>query len=90
MYYLSKVIVALSLFFITSLLECAAGFHPLVGNGVCNDITNIPECEFDGSDCCISPVIKDHCSNCQCLGKLNKIEIADLTRKTMSLILDNN
>ena len=32
-----------------------ARFHPLVGNGVCNDETNIQECHFDGADCCPNP-----------------------------------
>ena len=31
---------------------CAAGYHPLVGNGFCNDDTNIAECNYDGGDCC--------------------------------------
>ena len=34
---------------------CAAGYHPLVGNGLCNDETNIPECDDDGGDCCSNP-----------------------------------
>ena len=32
--------------------SCAAGYHPLVGNGFCNDDTNIAECDYDGGDCC--------------------------------------
>ena len=32
--------------------SCAAGYHPLVGNGFCNDDTNIAECSYDGGDCC--------------------------------------
>ena len=34
---------------------CAAGYHPLVGNGICNDVTNIVECSYDGGDCCPNP-----------------------------------
>ena len=34
---------------------CAAGYHPLVGNGFCDDGTNIAECEYDGGDCCSNP-----------------------------------
>ena len=34
---------------------CAAGYHPLVGNGFCNDDTNIAECDYDGGDCCPNP-----------------------------------
>ena len=31
---------------------CIAGYHPLVGDGVCNDETNVAECQYDGFDCC--------------------------------------
>ena len=34
---------------------CTAGFHPLVGNGFCDDGTNIAECDYDGGDCCGDP-----------------------------------
>ena len=33
---------------------CAAGFHPLVGNGFCDNNTNIAGC-YDGGDCCSDP-----------------------------------
>jgi hypothetical protein len=26
--------------------------HAFVGDGVCNDETNIAECDYDGGDCC--------------------------------------
>ena len=30
--------------------------NPLVGDGVCNDKTNITECDYDGDgDCCPNP-----------------------------------
>ena len=45
---------------------CVAGYHPLVGNGVCNDNTNIAECDYDGGDCCVN-VNTDSCSDCNCL-----------------------
>ena len=44
---------------------CAAGYHPLVGNGFCNDDTNIAGC-YDGGDCCVN-VNTDSCSDCNCL-----------------------
>ena len=41
---------------------CAAGFIPsLVGDGFCNDETNIFECGFDGGDCCSSYVNTYNC-----------------------------
>ena len=39
---------------------CAAGYHPLVGNGFCNDDTNIAECNYDGGDCCLNPNLVDN------------------------------
>ena len=39
-----------------------------VNDGYCNDETNIPECNYDGGDCCLMEGIikKDHCSECAC------------------------
>ena len=39
----------------------------LVGNGFCDDETNILECNFDDGDCCGSNITTTHCSECQCL-----------------------
>ena len=47
---------------------CAAGYHPLVGDGFCDDITNNELCNFDGGDCCGSCIITDFCTNCSCIG----------------------
>jgi hypothetical protein len=46
-------------------VTCAAGYHPLVGNGFCNDETNIVECDYDGGDCCPNPelVANSVCNN---------------------------
>ena len=38
-----------------------------VGNGFCNDETNIAECNYDGGDCCLINVNTDSCSECNCL-----------------------
>ena len=48
---------------------CAIGkelnneYHPLVGDGFCNEETNNEICNFDGGDCCGDCVNKDHCTN---------------------------
>jgi hypothetical protein len=55
---------------------CAAGYHPLVGNEFCNDETNIPECGYDGGDCC-GCVITEHCEDCACLGNITSGEITN-------------
>ena len=49
----------------------------LVGNGFCNDETNIAACNYDGGDCCGSCVTTEYCSNCDCLGGLTSVEIAN-------------
>ena len=38
----------------------------LVGNGFCNDETNIADCNFDGGDCCAANINTDFCSECTC------------------------
>ena len=39
----------------------------MIGNDICNDDTNIGECEYDGGDCCLMNVNTDSCSECNCL-----------------------
>ena len=38
-----------------------------MGDGYCDDNTNVPECNYDGGDCCGSCVNKEYCSTCACL-----------------------
>ena len=40
-----------------------------VGNGICNDETNIGDCNFDGGDCCGTCVNSKYCSECECIGE---------------------
>ena len=44
---------------------CLAGVtHAFVGDGVCNDETNIAECDYDGGYCCPNPnMVGDFFSN---------------------------
>ena len=46
----------------------------LVGNGICNDVTNVAEYNFDGGDCCGTTSIFDYpyCALCQCLNQDNE------------------
>lgn len=37
------------------------------GNGLCDDVNNIAECDFDGGDCCGNQVQRGQCQSCQCL-----------------------
>ena len=43
----------------------------IVGDGLCNDETNNPDCNYDGGDCCGSCVVTEQCSECQCLGGID-------------------
>ena len=52
---------------------CDAGIHPLVGDGICNDETNIQECDYDGFDCCLPNVNRDSCLNCTCFCKMPEL-----------------
>jgi len=39
-----------------------------IGDGLCDDVTNHPVCNFDGGDCCLGPdMITDFCTDCFCL-----------------------
>ena len=38
----------------------------LVGNGLCDDVTNTNVFEFDGGDCCLQSTIKGDCISCIC------------------------
>ena len=38
----------------------------MIGNGFCNDETNIADCNHDGGDCCVN-VNKDVCTDCDCI-----------------------
>ena len=44
-------------------------YASLVGNGWCNDETNVQEYNFDVGDCCGSFVLKFYCFECKCLNK---------------------
>jgi hypothetical protein len=56
---------------------CEAGYHPLIGNGFCNDETNIAECDYDGGDCCGYCVVTEHCEDCACLGNVASGQITN-------------
>ena len=46
---------------------CLAGVtHVFVGDGVCNDETNIADCNYDSGDCCGYNINSEHCTECTC------------------------
>ena len=44
--------------------ECQ--YDQLVDNGFCDDVSNTPECNYDGGDCCKSPLLRNFCRDCIC------------------------
>ena len=40
--------------------------HEWIGDGLCEDENNVPECDYDGGDCCIDTEQK-HCQKCECI-----------------------
>ena len=55
------------LFNILQYIDCKVQF--IVGDGLCDDVTNTPECLFDGGDCCggLTPI----CTFCKCKCQCN-------------------
>ena len=39
----------------------------MIGDLICDDGPNTPECNFDGADCCNPNSDFSHCINCECL-----------------------
>jgi hypothetical protein len=56
-----------SLIILFILLFCFLVPSCSIGNGFCNDDTNILDCDYDGGDCCVN-VNTTYCSECNCLG----------------------
>ena len=38
-----------------------------VGDGMCDDLTNTLECNYDGGDCCGTNIVTTECNICVCL-----------------------
>ena len=49
-----------------------------MGNGLCSDVINNPECDYDGGDCCGSNVNTDWCTDCICYADLDCTAPLDL------------
>ena len=47
-------------------LDCASGYHHLLGDGFCNDEINNAACNYDGGDCCGYNLNFTYCSECLC------------------------
>ena len=51
---------------VTSLEKCPSPTYKH-GDGFCDDNMNIPECDFDGQDCCRDKIIDYFCKECLCI-----------------------
>ena len=40
-----------------------------VGDGFCDDVNNVEDCNYDGGDCCGISVQNNFCVNCTCTGR---------------------
>ena len=45
----------------------------VLGDGICSDLYNTPDCNFDGGDCCSPNSIMTFCNLCQCFNETNYI-----------------
>ena len=54
-------------------------FRYLVGNGICDDESNIKSCDFDGGDCCGIAAITRFCQDCQCYDEHGNVQTSSTT-----------
>ena len=54
-------------------------FRYLVGNGICDDESNIKSCDFDGGDCCGRAVVTRFCQDCQCYDQNGNVQTVTTT-----------
>ena len=47
-----------------------------VGDGICDDATNILECQYDGGDCCLEEPVTNVCYYCTCLESTTTTEVS--------------
>ena len=58
----------------------------LVGNGLCDDVTNTNVFEFDGGDCCLQSTIKGDCISCICY-EIGESLIVESTQSTTTNLI---
>ena len=58
----------------------------LVGDGLCDDVTNTNVFEFDGGDCCLQNAIKGDCISCICYETGESLLVESTQSTTTSLI----
>ena len=45
----------------------------VLGDDICDDTHNTPDCNFDGGDCCSPSSIMTYCNLCQCFNETNYV-----------------
>ena len=56
-----------------------------VGDGYCDDMNNHVNCDYDGGDCCLTPIKTDYCSECICHQNNSTITTTALSLGTTTL-----
>ena len=52
-----------------------------IGDGICDDQNNVPNCDYDGGDCCLSLdtiITALYCETCKCLDSNTPPDISSL------------
>ena len=45
---------------------CESWFAEYIGDGYCDDMNNVEDCQYDGGDCCGPDIYTDYCVECIC------------------------
>ena len=51
-----------------------------IGDSICDDITNIAECNYDGGDCCRNDSLMLYCHQCTCYEYYNTENQGTITK----------
>ena len=64
--------------------SCPLDFQMWNGDAICDDETNIFECDYDGGDCCGPEANLDYCILCECR-EINSttIKVAEFTNSSL-------
>ena len=60
----------------------------MIGDGICDEITNVERCLFDGGDCCREKKSTPLCKICTCRLNVNKYQLKEQLEQGNFSILD--
>ncbi len=61
----------------------------MIGDGICDDVSNIDRCLFDGGDCCESKKDTLFCSSCTCKIDFDPTTLNDLYKTWSVKVFEN-